>query len=171
MFPLASRLLTHGRSRDFFSTPLDHYLTLGQQVVFQSLELQEVPISVKNHRLHFIIAEMENDEILCESDKSHDDDDAINEIIDRRDVQKPPSGQLLRHEREPVPSTSSNPPRSPEVDMQPQLPLTVSAPGGRCPVSQVTREFEERNWENQLCQWRSKNKIAKKMKMVRTFIG
>ena len=26
-------------------TPLDHYLTLGQQVVFQSLELQEVPIS------------------------------------------------------------------------------------------------------------------------------
>ena len=27
------------------STPLDHYLTHGQQVVFQSLELQEVPIS------------------------------------------------------------------------------------------------------------------------------
>ena len=45
MFPLASGLLTHGRSRDFPCTPLDHYLTLGQQVVFQSLELQEVPIS------------------------------------------------------------------------------------------------------------------------------
>ena len=45
MFPLASRLLTHGRSRDFFSSPLDHYLILGQQVVFQSLELQEVRIS------------------------------------------------------------------------------------------------------------------------------
>ena len=29
----------------FFSTPLDHYLTLGQQVVFQLLELQEMPIS------------------------------------------------------------------------------------------------------------------------------
>ena len=45
VFPLASGLLTHGRSRDFFCTPLGHYLTLGQQVVFQSLELQEVPIS------------------------------------------------------------------------------------------------------------------------------
>ena len=45
VFPLASRLLTHGRSRDCPSTPLDHYLTLGQQVVFQSLELKEVPIS------------------------------------------------------------------------------------------------------------------------------
>ena len=33
------------RFRDFFNTPLDHYLTLGQQVVFQSLKLQEVPIS------------------------------------------------------------------------------------------------------------------------------
>ena len=40
-----SGLLTHGRSKDFFGTPLDHYLTLGQQVVFQSLELQGVPIS------------------------------------------------------------------------------------------------------------------------------
>ena len=37
-------ICVHGRSRDFFSTPLDHYLTLGQQVVFQSLKLQEVPI-------------------------------------------------------------------------------------------------------------------------------
>ena len=32
-------------------TPLDHYLTLGQQVVFQSLELQEVPISPKGARV------------------------------------------------------------------------------------------------------------------------
>ena len=45
MFPFASRLLTHERSRDFFIAPLDHYLTPGQQVAFQSLELQEVPIS------------------------------------------------------------------------------------------------------------------------------
>ena len=42
VFPLASGLLAHGRSRDFFSTPLDHYFTLGQQL----LELQEVPIQV-----------------------------------------------------------------------------------------------------------------------------
>ena len=45
VFPPASRLLTCVRSRDFSSTPLDHYLILGQQVVFQPLELQKVPIS------------------------------------------------------------------------------------------------------------------------------
>ena len=33
--------------RDFSSTPLDHYLTLGQKAVFQSLELQEVPMSLQ----------------------------------------------------------------------------------------------------------------------------
>ena len=45
VFPLASRVLTHRRSRDFSSISLDHDLSHGQQVVFQSLELQEVPIS------------------------------------------------------------------------------------------------------------------------------
>ena len=44
VFPLASGLLTYG-SRDLFSNPLDHYLTLGQQVMSWLLELQEVPIS------------------------------------------------------------------------------------------------------------------------------
>ena len=43
--PLASRVLTHRRSWDFSSIPLDRDLSHGQQVVFQSLELQEVPIS------------------------------------------------------------------------------------------------------------------------------
>ena len=37
---------------DFFSTPLDHHLNLGQQVVFQSLELQEVPISLQRLLSH-----------------------------------------------------------------------------------------------------------------------
>ena len=39
------QLLTHGRYKDFYSIPLDHYLTLGQQVVHQSLEFQELPTS------------------------------------------------------------------------------------------------------------------------------
>ena len=49
-----------------------------------------------------------------------------------------------------MPSTSSNPPRSPELDIQPQLPLTVSAPGGRCPFSRITCEFEERTQDAQI---------------------
>ena len=40
---------------DFFNTPLDHYLTLSQQVVFQSLELQEGAISLQYCCLAFII--------------------------------------------------------------------------------------------------------------------
>ena len=33
VFPLASSLLAHGRSGDFFCTALDHYLTLGRVLV------------------------------------------------------------------------------------------------------------------------------------------
>ena len=43
-FRLPPGFWPHWRSRDFSGTPLDHCLTLGQQVMFLSLELQEVPV-------------------------------------------------------------------------------------------------------------------------------